>query len=225
VFTSPVTVRALKRLGLGDAEVAAVARPVPAMRVETPTGTRFRLTYGDDGSLAAPAVGLDRSRLDPLLLDLASRAGADTRGRDVRRVDGRRVIVGEGAGTHVIEAGLVVGADGIRSIVARANGVAGGTPLGSRTGLTFHVEEPAGAGIDAPRDARMIVFDGGYVGLAPVPGGRVNVGIVLGGRGWAEGLRRDGAAASSSRLPRPAATLTTRYLERRPALRPDRGAA
>ena len=41
----------------------------------------------------------------------------------------------------------------------------------------------------------MITFDGGYVGLAPVPGGRVNVGIVLASRHWRERLRREGAAA------------------------------
>jgi flavin-dependent dehydrogenase len=196
VFTSPVTVRALKRIGLGDPDVASVARPVPAMRVETPAGTRFRLTYGDDGSLGTAAVGLDRSRLDPLLLELARRAGAEVReGSTVRGVDRRRVVVGDGAGTREIEAGVLVGADGLRSIVARVNGVARGSVLGARTGLTFHVEVPADAPIDAPRDARMIVFDGGYVGLAPVPGGRVNVGIVLGGYRWTERLQRDGAAA------------------------------
>src|SRR5437879_6834679 len=68
VFTSPATVAALRRVGLGDAELTAVARPIPAMRVETPSGTRFRLTYGDDGSLRSAAIGLDRSALDPLLL-------------------------------------------------------------------------------------------------------------------------------------------------------------
>jgi len=41
----------------------------------------------------------------------------------------------------------------------------------------------------------MIVFDGGYVGLAPVPGGRVNVGIVLASAGWRARLRSQGAAA------------------------------
>jgi flavin-dependent dehydrogenase len=41
----------------------------------------------------------------------------------------------------------------------------------------------------------MIVFEGGYVGLAPVPGGRVNVGIVLANRRWRTRLRRDGAGA------------------------------
>ena len=41
----------------------------------------------------------------------------------------------------------------------------------------------------------MIVFDGGYVGLAPVPGGRVNVGIVLADRRWRERLAAEGAEA------------------------------
>jgi flavin-dependent dehydrogenase len=38
----------------------------------------------------------------------------------------------------------------------------------------------------------MILFGDGYVGLAPVPEARVNVGIVL-GRSWASRLREDGA--------------------------------
>ena len=41
----------------------------------------------------------------------------------------------------------------------------------------------------------VVLPDGAYCGLAPVPGGRVNVGIVLAGRAWRERLRRDGAAA------------------------------
>src|SRR5262245_6946323 len=87
VFTSPVTVSALERLGLAATDLGHVARRVPAMRVETPTGTRFRLTYGDDGSLAHAPVGLDRSALDPLLLELAATWGAEIRlGATVRSV-------------------------------------------------------------------------------------------------------------------------------------------
>jgi flavin-dependent dehydrogenase len=41
----------------------------------------------------------------------------------------------------------------------------------------------------------MVTFAGGYVGLAPVPGGRVNVGIVLASRAWRERLRHDGVDA------------------------------
>jgi flavin-dependent dehydrogenase len=83
---------------------------------------------------------------------------------------------------------MIVGADGIRSTVARAFGVVRPAQLDRRVGLTFHV---ADLRPDEPRDARMIVFPGGYVGLAPVPQGRINVGIVLGKR-WAARLRDDG---------------------------------
>jgi menaquinone-9 beta-reductase len=192
VFTSPVTVRALANLGVDAVGMASVARPLPAMRVETRAGTRFRLTYGDDGSMRSAAVGLDRSALDPMLLERARDAGAEVReGATVRELHlgAGRVGLADGAS---VEGRLIVGADGIRSIVARAAGVDRRALLPPRTGLTFHV---ADAGPDVPRDARMIVFDGGYVGLAPIPGGRVNVGIVVGGRAWAERLRDGGAAA------------------------------
>jgi len=189
VFTSPATVVALTRLGVGAADLGSLARPIPAMRVETPTGTRFRLTYGDDGSTRAAAVGLDRSRLDPHLLDLARGAGADVRtGVSVRRAAGGIATL---AGGGEIQARVVVGADGLRSVVARDSGVVRRPPLGDRPALTFHVADPDPSAV---RDARMIVFDGGYVGLAPVPGGRVNVGIVLASRSWRARLRADGAA-------------------------------
>ena len=193
VFTSPVSVRALMRLGLTDRELVAVARPLPALRVETPAGSRFRLTYGTDGStadLGTAAVGLDRSALDPLLLERAGAAGAEIReGAAVRDLDADEGRIGLADGS-VIEGRVLVGADGIRSVVARHTGVTRTAFLSPRTGLTFHVRNPRP---ELDRDGRMIVFDGGYVGLAPVPGGRVNVGIVVGGR-WRDRLRREGAA-------------------------------
>ena len=90
------------------------------MRVETASGTRFRLTYGDDGSLAAPAVGFDRAALDPALLDLARQAGADVRlGVAAVGVERGRIVGRDADGETDVEARVVVGADGIRSIVAR----------------------------------------------------------------------------------------------------------
>ncbi len=190
VFTSPATVVGLRRLGVADADVDRVIRRIPAMRVETPRGTRFRMTYGDDGSLVGAPVGLDRSALDPHLLALARSAGAEVReGVAVRSVRDGRATLADGT---EIAARVIVGADGLRSVVARDAGVARRPPLGDRPALTFHVEDPAPT---ASRDARMIVFAGGYVGLAPVPGGRVNVGIVLADRSWRQRLRSEGAAA------------------------------
>jgi flavin-dependent dehydrogenase len=190
VFSSPASVDALGAAGLDGETLASVVRAAPAMRLETASGTQVRLTYGDDGSLAAPAVSFDRAALDPALLGLARRAGADVRlGAAVVRVVPGRIVVRDADGETTVEARVVVGADGIRSTVARAFGAGRSPLLGDRVGLTFHVADPGPA---APRDARMILFRDGYVGLAPVPGARVNIGIVL-GRSWASRLREDGA--------------------------------
>jgi flavin-dependent dehydrogenase len=88
---------------------------------------------------------------------------------------------------------VVIGADGVGSPVARALGVAR-PPLLPRVGLTFHV---GGASDDGAADARMAVLRDAYCGLAPVPGGRVNVGIVLAGAAWRTVLARHGARAAT----------------------------
>ena len=174
------------------------------MRVESAGGTAFRLTYGAEAG-GGTAVGFDRSALDPALLALAERAGAtvrlgaSVRGVELARRDGpaRLTIEGQDAGDP-LAARVVVGADGPRSIVAQAAGVVRSPALAGRTGLTWHVEDDTGAG---PRDARMVVLpDGAYCGIAPVPGGRVNIGIVLSGATWRTRLAESGAAATTAGL-------------------------
>ncbi|MEO8230242.1 MAG: FAD-dependent monooxygenase [Chloroflexota bacterium] len=198
VFASPAVVAALRRLGLDDPLLRSVIQPIPALRVETPRGASFRLTYGDDGSLAAPAVGLDRAVLDPALLALAASAGVEVRtGVTVGSISpvagaGRpvRVSLMPRTGRATDEsARLVVGADGIRSVVARSLGVTRPARLADRIGLTVHLADPAANGL---RDGRMRILHDGYVGIAPVPRGRVNVGIVL-GRSWRQALAESGA--------------------------------
>lgn len=192
VFTSPAAIVALRDTGLGDDTLRDVARPIPAMRVETAAGTTFRLTYGADRG-GPPATGFDRSRLDPALLRLAADHGADIRlGLEVTDIviDRGEVAVRSRTGDRtMLRAAVIVGADGLRSVVARAAGVARPARLGPRVGLTYHLDDAAG---EAVKDARMRVFRDGYVGIAPVPGGRVNVGIVL-GASWRPVLARNGA--------------------------------
>lgn len=193
VFTSPAAVIALRRLSLEGLDLAAIARPIPAMRVETHRGTTFRMTYGGTGFLADSAVGLDRPRLDQQLLEAARAAGAGVRlGAQVEGIEfGRASARLRVRGTREpVEARLVVGADGLRSVVARDAGVTRRPMMQPRVGLTFHLSDPFG---DEPHDARMTVIDDGYIGLAPVPGGRLNVGIVL-GPSWRRELRRTRAA-------------------------------
>jgi flavin-dependent dehydrogenase len=191
VFASPAALAMLREGGLDPATIEAVARPIPAMRVETGQGTAFRLTYGTEAG-GEPAVGFDRSRLDPAVLDLAERAGADVRrgwtATEVDLTSGRLVLRGPDGEAAEVLARVIVGADGPRSIVARAAGVARPSRLGPRLGLTWHQPVPAP---DLPRDARMCLIRDGYVGVAPVPGGRVNIGIVL-GRSWHGQVARRG---------------------------------
>ena len=198
VFSSPVTMDALRRVGLSDTTLADVARPIPAMRLETPGGAVARLTYGAEAG-GPPAVGFDRSALDPALEALARDAGAAVRrGVTVETVDlddGRPVLgtrTPDGAAT--LRCRIVVGADGAHSVVARAAGVARPSRLPERVGLSYHLADPRP---DAPTDARLRVFDGGYIGIAPVPGRRVNIGIVL-GRAWRDRLAGAGASLTAA---------------------------
>ena len=193
VFASPVTIEALRRAGIDDSTLARVARPIPAMRVETPGGTAFRLTYGG----WMPPVGFDRSTLDPTLLDHARASGVEVcigaRVEAVGLNDSNPTMTVRMPSNDLerYTARLLIGADGGNSIVARAAGVARPARLAPRVGLTYHLADRAG---DPVADARMRVFRDGYIGVAPVPGGRVNVGIVL-GRSWARRLASDGAEA------------------------------
>jgi flavin-dependent dehydrogenase len=201
VFTSPAAIAALDRVGLPRPVIDRAVRPIPAMRLETPGGAVVRLTYGAETGQPA-AVGFDRARLDPALESLAREAGAAIRrGAGVVAVDldGDRTSTVH-LGQERLQARVVVGADGAHSIVARTAGVARPTRLPPRVGLTWHVLDPRrpdGDGTVTP-DARMVVIRDGYVGLAPVPDGRLNIGIVL-GSSWHADLARDGAETTTRR--------------------------
>jgi flavin-dependent dehydrogenase len=208
VFASPAAVAALRAVGIAEPELERCARPIPAMRVETPGGASFRLTYGGTGALRDSAVGFDRGALDPLLLQLAGDAGADIRvGAAVAAVTvgdppmgPRRTSVQlTMADGTVLEAGIVVGADGGRSLLAARTGVARRSSIGPRVALTFHVPATQVPRTGPAGDARMVVLRDAYVGLAPVPGDRVNVGIVL-GPSWFRDLRREGGRAIVTRI-------------------------
>jgi flavin-dependent dehydrogenase len=165
------------------------------MRVATPDGAEIRLTYGAEAG-GQPAIGFDRSALDPVLVTLAADAGATIRrGVSVLAVrlaaDGAVLDTRGAEGSTTVQARVVVGADGTHSVVARAVDAHRPVRLPPRVGISYHLADGRG---DTPVDARLQVIRDGYVGIAPVPGDRVNVGIVL-GPSWRPALEREGAAA------------------------------
>ena len=188
VYSSPATRTALRDLGLASERVGALVRPISEMVVESLAGTTCRLTYAPDH-----AVALDRVRLERALLDHATHTGAVVQeGAVVRRVHwirgrpGAAVAELEVSSTSdrtapatVWRPRLVVGADGPSSGVARAAGVARDVRLLRKAGVTVHRSDPGAPSDERPMVARMVIGRGWYCGIAPVPNGRVNIGIVL----------------------------------------------
>lgn len=203
VFASPLTRQRLRAIGLSAAELERLIRPISALVLESTAGLRCRLDYE-----APHACGFDRLTLDEALLEHARAAGAQVElGSVVRSVqlptrsgEPASLVVSQsgagGPGTTTWRARLVVGADGPQSLVARSAGVARSLPL-RRAGITFHRHDPpaAGAGATEAMDGRLVIGRGWYVGIAPVPKGRVNVGIVVGEAQLRRGLREAGGLA------------------------------
>ena len=187
VFSSPLTRGRLRDLGVSDGEISRLARPISALEVRTQAGAAVRLEYG---TAAGYACGFDRVALDALLLDKARAAGAvktasvvTSIGLPVRSGAPVRLTVAPTEGVigsaQQWRARLVVGADGPRSLVARSAGVTTLARLLCKAGLTFHESDPLAEADGRAMVGQFLLGNGWYVGVAPVPDARVNVGIVI----------------------------------------------
>jgi geranylgeranyl reductase family protein len=178
---NPGALRLLQRLGVGSAADAGL--PIDGMVVTGEGGVRVDARYGD----GVIGRALTRRVLDAALLEAAAAAGAEiheaatVRGPVVEtREDERRVVgleLAEASGrARQVRARLVIAADGRHSRIARALGLAAypARPRRWAVGAYFeHVGELTGCG-------EMHVRSGHYIGVAPVPDGRVNVCLVTG---------------------------------------------
>jgi geranylgeranyl reductase family protein len=205
-YASPRIVEELTSLGVTGWGAAAV--PVTAMHVVRGP-TRVPIAYRDRHG-PRTAWGLDRAAFDARLAGHAVDAGArlleQTRLGELSisggRVSGATLVGPDGPLT--VRAGWVVGADGARSRVARELGVERRVVAPRRIGLIARYD--GGGGL---RDhGEMHVGAGHYIGLAPTPGGQLNVGMALplDGTGTAE----DRFAAAIASLPAVAARLDGR---------------
>ena len=193
-YASPRIVEELTRIGLPPAAWCGDAVRLGGMQLVAGARTA-RIGYADrHGSRAA--WGVDRRTFDERLARHAAGCGADLRENTqlVRlttraRVTGAILRSSDGTETSVA-ADLVIGADGVRSSVARLAGVERPVRFPRRLGLVAHH-----AGVDALTDhGEMHVGRGYYVGLAPTPGGELNVGMALPMTGRATATERFDAA-------------------------------
>lgn len=179
---NPGAVAALGRLGLLDAVLALEPARLDGWRV---VGAR-REARADFGR-GLHGLGVARPRLDAALLDRARGAGARLLER--ARVEGVapardgmspevEVRLLDGA-TRTLRARVVVGADGLRSRVARSLGLATGEPGPGKASLTCRVRLPGDA--SAPTRGTLRVRGGVTVGSAPVhrTDGTANLTVVV----------------------------------------------
>ena len=185
-YLSPEASRLLAAMGVLEAVERGGAARLSGMIVRAPNGRRiqgeFAASHGFRG-FRDHGLALRREILDTLLLDSARQAGAGVEeGMRVSELlrDGSGRVVGvrarDGAG-RIVErrARIVVGADGLRSVVARRLGVARTFRWPSRVALVAHWRGIA----DIGSCGEMHVTSGGYVGLADVGGGETNVALVV----------------------------------------------
>lgn len=184
-YLSPQASRVLHDMGvLAQIEDRGPSH-LAGMIVRAPSGRQLRGDFSADHGFRGfrdRGLAVRRRVLDAILLDAARRAGAriveQTRVTDVlrdRRGRVRGLVVSNGATVREVAAPLVVGADGLRSVVGRRLGLVRSGRFPRRIALVSHWRGIA----DIGEYGEMHVERDGYVGLAPVDDGLVNVAIVI----------------------------------------------
>lgn len=183
-YVSPEGARILHAMGALETLEARAAH-LTGMVVHAPSGDRihgeFVAHHGFRG-FRDRGLGVRREVLDTLLLDRARAAGVQVlEGAKVEQLEqagdgtvtGAVVRTAEGART--VQAALVIGADGLRSVVSRRLGLARQSRFPRRVALVAHYRNVDGVGALG----EMHVTRHGYVGLARVSDDLVNVALVV----------------------------------------------
>jgi len=178
-YASPRIAEELRRLGMEDAAWRPDALPLRGMRVirgDDAVDVRYHDARG-----SRTAWGLDRQVFDAALASHAVGAGVQLREHATLeqvdttggRVAGARLRTPDGPVT--VRCRVLIGADGARSSVARLLGLERPVRAPRRMGMVAHYE----AVTDLADHGEMHVGPGFYVGLAPLRGNRLNVGMAL----------------------------------------------
>ena len=186
-YLSPQASRVLSEMGALDGVERAGAAHLAGMTVRAPNGAILKGDFVAAHGYRAfrdRGLALRRAVLDTILLERARDAGAELREglrvTDVVRDDTGRatgVTVMDDAGSRrTMNASLVIGADGLRSVVARRLDLARSRWWPPRIALVAHYENFGGV---TSWGEMHVERDVGYVGLASVDAGLTNVAMVV----------------------------------------------
>ena len=172
---SPEASRVLDRLGLLADVLAMRPARLNGWRIISPAGHAFAATFAPAANgdpRVETAISLRRELLDAVLFEGARRAGAEVR-TGLHVTDLLRDVRGQASGVEArdhdgrtlrLHGRLVIGADGLRSVVARRLGLVRRAPRLRKLSLTAHVPGITGLG----RFGEMHIAAGACVGVAPV---------------------------------------------------------
>jgi flavin-dependent dehydrogenase len=172
---SPGANRVLRRIGVWDDIMRAQPAHLGGWRLTSPSGVSFTSHFAEISCdpEAAEAIAITRDRFDHILLEHARTAGVNVhhgvqitdllRARD-GSVEGVRA---QSAGTPItVKSRMTVGADGLRSVVARRLRAYSRRPRLRKTSFTLHVELPSTREL-----GEMRVMRNACLGTAPVQSG------------------------------------------------------
>ncbi|MEO7218502.1 MAG: NAD(P)/FAD-dependent oxidoreductase [Gemmatimonadaceae bacterium] len=185
-YLSPQASRILASMGAMEAIDASGPAHLTGMRVRAPNGCELTGNFVAQHGFSAfrdRGIALRRSILDAILVERAQLAGArlveQARVTDVVRsasgaVCGVSVMDRDGARREMV-APLVIGADGLRSVVGRRLGLTRVSRIPHRMAFVAHYQNVVGI----TDIGEMHVERDGYVGIADVGGGITNVALVI----------------------------------------------
>jgi geranylgeranyl reductase family protein len=185
-YLSPQASRVLAAMNALPEVESSGAAQLAGMRVHAPNGATIHGEFASEHGFHGyrdRGLAIRRTILDSILLDRARSAGAKVhegvRVTDIIRSTSGAVggVVTTDADGHTVErkAALVVGADGLRSVVGRRLGLIRPSRWPKRIALVAHY-----SGVEHSREfGEMYVDRGGYCGVASVGNGLTNVAVVV----------------------------------------------